>query len=197
MSVSITEVINNAGYDPAHNVEDAEWLFAQFSDYDDLCSQAQELLDDYDDYKDYCATAEELGAEEDIQSFEEWRQNEIKKRILKEYNSLQQFNEEWEDYEEPKRCWIIDTMNDCVEDFDVPLNCPFNKEIGNYFRTKEEAEKAVEKLKAWKRLKACGFKFSYWDRVSRDSVAELLILASVEKYMGITEDLDLLFGGEE
>ena len=26
------------------------------------------------------------------------------------------------------------------------------KAIGNYFDTKEEAEKAVEKLKAWKRL---------------------------------------------
>lgn len=70
MSVSITEVINNAGYDPAHNVEDAQWLFAQYNDYDDLASQAQELLDQYDDYLDWCNEQEELGGE--IIPFEEW-----------------------------------------------------------------------------------------------------------------------------
>lgn len=75
MSVSLTEVINNAGYDPAHNVEDARWLFAQFDDYDELSSKAQDLLDEYEDYEDYCATAEELGVI-DIKSFEEWRQND-------------------------------------------------------------------------------------------------------------------------
>ena len=77
MSVSLTEVINNAGYDPAHNIEDAQWLFAQYDDYDDLMSQAQELLDLYDDYKDYCESAEDNGIEPD--SFEEWRENETTK----------------------------------------------------------------------------------------------------------------------
>ena len=77
MSVSLTEVINNAGYDPAHNIEDAQWFFAQYDDYDDLMSQAQELYDLYDDYKDYCEDAENLGVEPD--SFEEWRNNEAKK----------------------------------------------------------------------------------------------------------------------
>lgn len=75
MSVSLTEVINSAGYDPAHNVDDAKWLFSQYNDYDDLSSQAQELLDQYDDYEDYCATADELGVT-DIKSFEDWRKNE-------------------------------------------------------------------------------------------------------------------------
>ena len=74
MSVSITEVINNAGYDPAHNVEDAQWLFAQYNDYDDLASQAQELLDDYEDYNDWCEAQEETNNK--IISFEEWRKNE-------------------------------------------------------------------------------------------------------------------------
>jgi len=74
MSVSITEVINNAGYDPAHNVEDAQWLFAQYNDYDDLASQAQELLDDYEDYNDWCEAQEENNNK--IISFEEWRKNE-------------------------------------------------------------------------------------------------------------------------
>lgn len=78
MSVSLTEVINSAGYDPAHNVEDARWLFAQFDDYDELSGKAQDLLDDYEDYEDYCAAAEELGVT-DIKSFDEWRNNEITK----------------------------------------------------------------------------------------------------------------------
>lgn len=78
MSVSLTEVINGAGYDPAHNIEDAQWFFAQYNDYDDLMSQAQELLDLYDDYKDYCDGAENLGIEPN--SFEDWRKehNETK-----------------------------------------------------------------------------------------------------------------------
>ena len=76
MSVSLTEVINSAGYDPAHNIEDAQWFFAQYNDYDDLMSQAQDLLDDYDDYKDYCESAEDNNIEPD--SFEEWRKNVAK-----------------------------------------------------------------------------------------------------------------------
>lgn len=78
MSVSLTEVINNAGYDPAHNVEDAQWFFAQYNDYDDLASQAQELLDQYDDYLDCKETAEDDG-DYNYPSFEEWRKNEAQK----------------------------------------------------------------------------------------------------------------------
>lgn len=76
MSVSLTEVINSAGYDPAHNVEDAIWFFSQYNDYDDLASQAQELLDQYDDYLDCKETAEDDG-DYNFPSFEEWRKNEI------------------------------------------------------------------------------------------------------------------------
>lgn len=75
MSVSLTEVINSAGYDPAHNVEDAQWFFAQYNDYDDLASRAQELLDHYDDYLDCKETAEDDG-DYNYPSFEEWRKNE-------------------------------------------------------------------------------------------------------------------------
>lgn len=77
MSVSLTEVINNAGYDPAHNVEDAQWFFAQYHDYDDLAIEAQDLLDAYDDYKDWCDEQEEANGK--IISFEEWRKNETQK----------------------------------------------------------------------------------------------------------------------
>ena len=41
-------------------------------------------------------------------------------------------------------------------------------EIGNCFQTEEEAEKAVEKLKAWKRLKDSGLKFKDWNKSNYD-----------------------------
>lgn len=37
-------------------------------------------------------------------------------------------------------------------------------EIGNCFETREEAEKAVERLKAWERLKDAGLKFKDWNK---------------------------------
>ena len=72
--------------------------------------------------------------------------------------TLTELNAEWEDYEEPKEWWHIYgnqvLKSDCVgvleDDF---------KEIGNYFETKEEAEKAVEFLKAIKTLKDNGIRF--------------------------------------
>ena len=68
---------------------------------------------------------------------------------LTKYNSLAELNEEWEDYEEPKEYWFID-FNGEIKEFEA-LGFEWQgwmKEIGNYFETKEEAEKAVEKLKA-------------------------------------------------
>lgn len=41
-------------------------------------------------------------------------------------------------------------------------------EIGNCFQTEEEAEKAVEKLKAWKRLKDSGLKFKDLNKSNYD-----------------------------
>ena len=41
-------------------------------------------------------------------------------------------------------------------------------DIGNCFQTKKEAERAVEKLKAWKRLKDSGLKFKSWNKSNYD-----------------------------
>ena len=67
--------------------------------------------------------------------------------VLDEYDSLAKLNEEWEDYEEPKEYWYVyetsvqrGMVGDLVEDG--------FKQIGNYFKTKEEAERVVEYLKA-------------------------------------------------
>ena len=72
------------------------------------------------------------------------------------YNSLAELNAEWEDYEEPKTLgWRIDEYNEPEEiGFGFSLEeLEYLKEIGLWFKTEEEAKKAVEKLKAWKRLK--------------------------------------------
>ena len=113
------------------------------------------------------------------------------------YNSLAELNEEWEDYEEPKDYWWISPVDTdvvhCVEDAKDEMD-QYNKAIGNYFDTREEAEKAVEKLKAWKRIKDKGFEFDGWKYYDEDYIkfkVKNRDLRDVEK------DLDLLFGGEE
>ena len=111
------------------------------------------------------------------------------------YTSLAELNDEWEDVqEEPKEYWFMDyggrikAINDSNDEEDVA-----RKEIGNYFDTREEAEKAVEKLKAWKRLKDKGFKF---DNFVRDAIYFNLDEEQIQN-KSILKDLGLLFGGEE
>lgn len=113
------------------------------------------------------------------------------------YNSLAELNAEWEDYEELKEWWYIDihgphkvTNND---EYYQQVKAA-SKEIGNYFETKEEAEKAVEKLKAWKRLKDKGLIFS----INKDEMKIIYDFSEISAWTTEVElDLDLLFGGEE
>lgn len=68
-----------------------------------------------------------------------------------EYKSLADFNKEWEDApEEPKSYWFINTA--CKEPIMHVYGEPneMDKELGNYFETREDAERAYDKLKAWK-----------------------------------------------
>lgn len=118
--------------------------------------------------------------------------DEVSGDILGRASSIAELNEEWEDYEEPERHWIIDTMNDRVEDFDVPM--AFNESIGNYFDTREEAERAVEKLKAWKRLKDKGFKFKSWKTNEGIVHIETSFNAWDDINRETIEDIDTLFG---
>lgn len=117
--------------------------------------------------------------------------------------SLTTFNEDWEDYEEPKGTYFINTQGDVQfwdsSSFAYPDDWSKEKQIGNYFETKEEAEKAVEKLKAWKRLKDDGITYS----LDEGNGTPYIIIHSkeekgpVQKVLRILEDLTLLFGGEE
>lgn len=114
------------------------------------------------------------------------------------YNSLAELCGEWEDYEEPKEYWYINEWGN-IEDTDYKNDKYDNaaKEIGNYFSSEEEAELAVRRLQAWKRLKDAGFKF---DGISGNCIKYIIdvskISSSKEKDE-LNEYARLLFGGEE
>ena len=117
---------------------------------------------------------------------------------LAKYSSLAGLNKEWEDApEEPKEYWYIDIngeiMSDNVEDDTVKVM----REIGNYFKSKEEAEKAVEKLKALANLRKRGLKFNGWNSADRGLVGEFEIYCDALNLDGIEQELELVFGREE
>ena len=70
------------------------------------------------------------------------------------------------------------------------------KKIGNYFETPEEAEKALEKIEAWKRLKDKGFRFERW-LLGGEYGNTITFSDYIESNDETRADLDLLFGGEE
>ena len=111
-------------------------------------------------------------------------------------------NEELEDYEEPKEYYFIsDTGYICSRTVDSGESWDkFRKDTGNYFKTKEEAEKAVEKLKAWKRLKDKGFEFIGFSHIGASGwvKGEVKFLIPGDRFDDeVEKDLDFLFGGEE
>lgn len=118
------------------------------------------------------------------------------------YHSLAEINEEWEDSkepEEPEEHYFISNCGEVKPERGHSLYRNQRIEIGNDFETKEEAEKAVAKLKAWRRLKDKGFSFLCW---SDDYTIDFLINGQNEEKIcyddPIIADLDLLFsGGEE
>ena len=115
-----------------------------------------------------------------------------------EYGSLAELNAEWEDApEEPKGIQCIYYVNhfDAAKIDGVIVG----------FETKEEAELAVHKLKAWKRLKDKGFRFTLTPAVGSLDITpdkfQIEITADMPaKWFccdAVEEDLDACFGGEE
>ena len=103
------------------------------------------------------------------------------------------------DCEEPKEYWYIYGNQVLKNECDGVIEDRF-KEIGNYFETKEKAELALRKLKAWKRLKDKGFKFKGYTDDSGDLFSCQVIRCSFDYSGNYTEsrkDLDLLFSGED
>ena len=123
---------------------------------------------------------------------------------LGSYNSLAKLNEEWEDYEEPKEQWFIKANGEVTKTtIENPFfaNLAYCEQIGNLFDSKEEAEKAVEKLKAVKRLKDVGCRVTeyktYGGSTSKgEFIGEVKIILDVPDVVD-KELLCLLFGGEE
>jgi len=109
------------------------------------------------------------------------------------HSKLEKIFDVWEVYEEPTY-WYIYADHVFENKCDGVMEDMF-KANGNYFKTKEEAEKAVEKLKAWKRLKDNSFRFVDL-RFEYDELGGT-IKFKTNLYDGINDDLDLLFGGEE
>ena len=119
-------------------------------------------------------------------------------------DNLKRIIEDWEDYEELKKYWYIEPDGSIIQNHKPTyINHLLDglKSIGNYFETKEEAEQAVEKLKAAKRLKDKGLTFCAWKitddgcSVDVETTLDAEIVRAEQKY--ITDDLNLLFGGEE
>lgn len=73
MSVSLLEVLENAGYDIKNNVEDARWLLSQEGEFYDLLDRAGRFEDDWTEYSDFVEMQEELGNFINP-TFEEWRE---------------------------------------------------------------------------------------------------------------------------
>ena len=110
---------------------------------------------------------------------------------------------EWEDYEEPKgKHWYMTSWGEVWQYGDDPIHEEWRRILGNDFETKEEAERAVEKLKAWKRLKDAGFRFAGYDYRDRGTINDLEIYATfprgdIMEPQQRHEDLELFFGGKE
>lgn len=116
----------------------------------------------------------------------------------KQWKTLEEFNEDWEDVPEEKKYWHIDADFGICSTMEDPDNLPKDKaEMGNLFETKEDAEKAVEKLIAWKRLKDKGFKFRSLRRYLLTDGGVDIRLSKSEYWEDeqVQDDLDLLFGG--
>lgn len=120
----------------------------------------------------------------------------------KNYESLAEVNAEWEDYEEPKpkEVWFISNNGQIHAEDGHDKYREERQTIGNYFSSQEEAEKAVEKLKAWKRLKDKQFQFHGYNALG---VGEIKFSQEFEdmddegEIGQLQHDLDLLFGGGE
>lgn len=122
---------------------------------------------------------------------------------LSNFNSLKEINDEWEDVEEvADDYWYIScdgfTYLNC-QDSSV-THMAHHMLIGNSFETKEEAEQAVEKLKAWKRLKEKGLEIKGWKFTPDMKHIKgnfIKIEAEIPYIQENMKDLDLLFGDEE
>lgn len=118
--------------------------------------------------------------------------NNAESTHFKEYRSISELNEEWEDYEESKEdalSVMILTLTNYIEN--EPTDCI----------DLDDCKEMLKKLKAWKRLKDLGFKCSYHSSgyhrgtFTTDFVFDEDKLPIMDTF--VAKDLNLLFGGKE
>lgn len=116
----------------------------------------------------------------------------------------------WGYYKENNYYWYIDDIgmpSICSKHHDKTAK---RKAFGNYFESGEEAKRAVEKLKAFKRLSDKGFRFDGWEDLqaemgmddlmffNRDVInTDNVIGFRMDDYHDCIKDLNICFGGEE
>ena len=107
--------------------------------------------------------------------------------------------EEWfEEVEEPKKYWVIDIRDGAGYKPYLEEPSEMDFEIGNYFDTRGGAELAVERLKAWKRLKDKGLSFERWKKSCNTDGKIIFHLDELgPRLANFRDDLNTLFGGEE
>ena len=123
----------------------------------------------------------------------------------KKTREIMELSEDWEEYKGPEKYYYISGCANIESSTnDYGRNLPEEiwekcikrkKEVDNYFKTKEEAEEKVEKLKALKRLKDKGLKFNGWYGTN---ITSGYIYIELPPY-GLNDeqnrkDMDLLFG---
>lgn len=123
------------------------------------------------------------------------------------FETLKGMNEMFEDApEEPKYFYCICTEGSInkyeVERYETETWVKHAKSIGNCFNTREEAEKVVEKLRAWKRVKRDlvslhwqrerDGSFSVWGEFKTGNTLRADVYLDIH-----SKDLDICFGGEE
>lgn len=126
--------------------------------------------------------------------------------LLEQYASLAGLNAEWEDVpEEPKEYWYVSCDGRALkattdqDEYNEKHNSG-HVSIGNYFGTKEEAEKAVEKLKAIKRLKNYNVKFSLdfvKNKIDFTYSINNPLLDALDGEEQIFNNMNIVFGGGE
>lgn len=101
--------------------------------------------------------------------------------------------EEVKDYEEPKEHWAIDQFGEPINVSGLSrLQLEKLHRLGNDFPSENATMKAIEKLKAWERLKDKGFKVTL-----RGWKGNAWLYANWGNLQGDYSDILLLFGGEE
>ena len=118
-----------------------------------------------------------------------------------QFKSIEEL-EKWEDYEEPKKHYSITQFGDVEDEVDLYMSETIDemKEIGNYFESKEEAELAVRKLKAWKRLKDYNVMFNLdfvKNKIDFTYSINNLLLDVLDGEEQIFNNMKIVFGGED